>query len=60
MRADGLAARIAVADWIAYRAGFGAAPGEIAPPAAVTEPARYDAVVTRVGTLVGTERQYFG
>jgi HD-like signal output (HDOD) protein len=53
----GLAARIALADWIAYRVADPAA--AVAPPRTVADPAAYDAVVARVATAFGAERQFF-
>jgi hypothetical protein len=56
--AEGLAARIATADWIAYRIGFGSARGE-PPPPPIDDPARLDPTAARVASLLATERQFF-
>jgi putative nucleotidyltransferase with HDIG domain len=52
-----LAARIAIADWIAYRVAD--PPVDVPPPRAVRDAAAYDDVIARVATAFHAERRFF-
>jgi HD-like signal output (HDOD) protein len=58
--ARGLAARVAIADWVAHHIGLGSVPGEI-PPVDTVEglPADLEGVAERVARTFETERAFF-